>query len=244
MFFNIILSGGNMGKKDYYIVEKNIHKITRGEHTNFLDPSTYKQVCSRLKGYKYNTYIPYEDSDKLIIYTKEIPHIRLLEIITYDKLTHKQILGSLYGLNIASELFGDIIITNNHYYIIIMNDIYDLFIKDYNMVGNSHIKLQEVPLSILKNYQRQYQEITLIVSSLRIDTVVSKLINASRDSIKNKFYNDEIILNYEPCHKLTYKLNEEDIFSIRKYGKYKFIGVINSSKKGNYIIKCYKYIDN
>lgn len=233
-----------MSKKDYYIVEKNINKILRGEPTNFLDPNIYKQVISKLKGYNYNTYYPYKDSDKLIIYTKETPDIKLLEIISYDKLTHREILGSLFGLNIDSELFGDIIITNNHYYIMIMDSIYNLIIKEYNMVGNHHIKLKEVPLSILNNYTREYQEIEFIVSSLRIDNVISRIIGTSRETIKKKFYDDEIILNYEPCHKLDYNLNENDIFSIRKYGKYKFGGIIKNSKKGNYIIKCYKYTDN
>ena len=233
-----------MSKKDYYIVEKNINKILRGEPTNFLDPNIYKQVISKLKGYNYNTYYPYQDSDKVIIYTKETPDIKLLEIISYDKLTHREILGSLFGLNIDSELFGDIIITNNHYYIMIMDSIYNLIIKEYNMVGNHHIKLKEVPLSILNNYTREYQEIEFIVSSLRIDNVISRIIGTSRETIKKKFYDDEIILNYEPCHKLDYNLNENDIFSIRKYGKYKFGGIIKNSKKGNYIIKCYKYTDN
>lgn len=126
----------------------------------------------------------------------------------------------------------------------IMDSIYNLIIKEYNMVGNHHIKLKEVPLSILNNYTREYQEIKFIVSSLRIDNVISRIIGTSRETIKKKFYDDEIILNYEPCHKLDYNLNENDIFSIRKYGKYKFGGVIKNSKKGNYIIKCYKYTDN
>lgn len=74
-----------MSKKEYYIIEKNINKILKGEPTNFLDPNIYKQVISKLKGYNYNTYYPYKDSDKVIIYTKETPNIKLLEIISYDK---------------------------------------------------------------------------------------------------------------------------------------------------------------
>lgn len=231
-----------MSKKDYYIIEKNINKIIRGESTNFLDPNTYKQVTSRLK--EYNTCYPYPDSDKLIVYNKVLPNIKLLEIISYDKLTHREILGSLFGLNISSELFGDIVIANNHYYIMIIDNIYELIKREYNMVGNHHIKLKEVPLKILETYKREYQEIEFIVSSLRIDTIISRLTGTSRENIKKKFQNDEIILNYEVCHKLNYNLNNNDTFSIRKHGKYKFIGIVKESKKGNYIIRCNKYMDN
>ena len=233
-----------MSKKDYYIIEKNVNKIYNGESTNFLDPSTYKNVINKLKGIDYKTYYPYTESDKVMIYTDDTPEIKLLEIISYDKLTHREIMGSLYGLNIDSELFGDIIITNNHYYIMVISSIYNLIINSFNMVGNHHIKLKDVPLNTLENYRRQYQELTLIVSSIRIDNVISSIIGTSREQIKKKFLDDEIILNYEICHKINYNLTEGDTFSIRKFGKYKFGGIIKETKKEKYLIKCYKYIDN
>lgn len=232
-----------MSKKDYYIIEKNINKVIRGESTSFLDQNISKQVLSKLKGYNYNIYYPYQDSEKVIIYSQEVPKIKVLEIISYDTLTHREILGSLFGLNISSELFGDIIITNNHYYIMIIDSIYELIKNEYNMVGYHHIKLKEVPIEIISNYKRVYQEIEFIVTSLRIDTVISRLIGTSRENIKKYFNEDSIILNYEVCHKINYNLIENDIFSIKKHGKYKFIGIVKESKKGNYIIKCLKYID-
>lgn len=233
-----------MSKKDYYIIEKNINKIYRGEATNFLDPTTLKNVINKLKGINYNVYYPYKDSDKTIIYTNTLPEISLLEIISYDKLTHREIMGSLFGLNIDSELFGDIIITNNHYYIMIIKSMYELIINNFNMVGRHSIKLKEVSLDILDNYQREYEEVEIIVSSTRIDNVISSLIGTSREQIKRKFLDDEIILNYEVCHKLNYELKENDTFSIRRFGKYKYTGIIKETKKGNFLIKCLKYIDN
>ena len=233
-----------MSKKDYYITEKNINRIKRNEPSYFLDPNTYKEVIKKIKKEDYHIYYPYKDSDKVIIYTKELPKIRLLEILSYEKITHREIMGSLFGLQIDSGLFGDIIITNNHYYIMVLEQIYSLIINEYNMVGNKHIKLKEVPLSTLDNYERTYQELELIVSSLRIDNVISSIIGTSREAIKKKFQDDEIILNYETCHKINYVLKENDVFSIRKYGKYRFINIIKQSKKGHYLIRCNKYIDN
>ena len=233
-----------MPKKDYYNIEKNINKIYRGENTNFLDPSTYKNVVNKLKNINYNTYYPYNDCDKVIIYTKEEPEIKLIEIISYDKLTHREVLGSLFGLNISSDMFGDIIIDNNHYYIMVVSSIYELIINELNMIGNHKIKLKEVSLDIIKNYIKKYEEIELIVSSLRIDNVISNIIGTSREGIKRKFLADEIILNYKVCHKLNYELKENDIFSIRRHGKYKYQGIIKETKKSNLLIKVLKYIDN
>ena len=230
-----------MAKKDYYIVEKNVNKIMRGEYTNFLDPQTLKSVISKLKGYDYKIYSPYEESEKKIIYTKKVPRIRLLEIISYNKLAHRNILGSLMALNINTELFGDIIITDEHAYIMIVNSIYNLIMNEFTMVGNEKIKIKEVSFNVLTEYVKEYDELELFVSSLRIDNVVSRIVGTSRDQVKRKFMEDEVILNYEVCHRLNYVLKENDIFSIRRYGKYKFGGITKLTNKNNFIIKCYKY---
>ena len=58
------------------------------------------------------------------------------------------------------------------------------------------------------------------------------------DKIKNK----EVIVNYDVMNKNSYILKENDIFSIRRYGKYKFVGIVKSTKKNNFIIRYLKYI--
>ena len=70
------------------------------------------------------------------------------------------------------------------------------------------------------------------------------LFNNINEDISNEFLDDEIILNYEVCHKLNYELKENDTFSIKKFGKYKYTGIIKETKKEKYLIKCLKYIDN
>ena len=136
-----------MAKKDYYIVEKNVNKIIRGEYTNFLDPLTFRNVISKLKNCEYKVYNIYEDSEKKILYTKRIPKIRLLEIISYDKLSHRNILGSLMGLNIDTELFGDIIINNEHAYIMVVDSIYELIV--YGFSGNFLVAKSLILLTII-----------------------------------------------------------------------------------------------
>ena len=233
-----------MRSKDYYIIEKNINKLYHNESTYFLDPNTYRNIITKLKGFEYKTYYPYKDCDKAIIYTTKAPQIRLIEIISADKLTHREIMGSLFGLNLDSGLFGDIIINSNHYYIMVIDSIYNLIINELHYIGKHPIKLKEVPLDILLAYEKKYEEITIIVSSLRIDNVISSLIGTSRCQIKSKFLADEVVLNYEICHRLNYQLKEMDTFSIRKYGKYKYIGITKETKKNNYVIKILKYTDN
>ena len=233
-----------MSKKDYYIIEKNINRINNNIPSYFLDPPTLLAVKKKIKGSNYNIYYPYKDADRCIIYKDKLPNVKVIEIISYDKLTHREIMGSLFGTNISYELFGDIIIMDNHYYIVVLDEAVDYLYKYLSMIGTHHIKINTLDLSVLDNYERKYEEIEIIASSLRIDTVISRIINSSRDKIKTKFIDGDIILNYEVIHKINLNLNVGDIFSIRKFGKFKFDRIKGFSKSNNYIIIIKKYVDN
>ena len=117
------------------------------------------------------------------------------------------------------------------------------YIKDnLKMIGNKKVSLEEVDLSVLDNYERNYEEKEMIVSSLRIDNVVSGIINTSRKVALDKIKNKEVVVNYGVMNKNSYILKESDIFSIRRYGKYKFVGIVKSTKKNNFIVRYLKYI--
>ncbi len=227
---------------DMYEIKKNVDKIKRGGYTFFLAPNIYKEVSYRLNKKEYDLYYPYPDSDKVIMYSDSIPKIKLYEIISYYPLSHREILGSLFGLNISNEVFGDIIVDNDKYYFYVMDEISDLIEKDFSFVGNKPIKLKEIDIHTLDNYRKKYEEFEIIVSSLRLDTVISRIIGTNRDKIKDKIRDKEVLVNYEIIRNNSYVFREGDIFSIRKFGKYKFIGIVKNTKKDNYIIKYLKYI--
>ena len=225
-----------------YEVKKNVDKIRRGGYSFFLNPNIYKEISYILGKDEYKIYYPYPDSDKVILYTSFIPKVRLFEIKSYFKLTHREILGSLFGLNISNEIFGDIIIDNGKYYFYVMDEIADFVLNNLYMIGNKSVKVSEVDISILNDYKKKYEELEIIVSSLRIDNVISKVIGTSRDKALLLIKDKQVIVNYEVLSNNSYSLKSDDVFSIRKYGKYKYKGIIKRTKKDNYIIKLFKYI--
>ena len=151
-------------------------------------------------------------------------------------------MGSLFGLNITNEKFGDIVLWNNEFYVYLLDDINSYVIDNLKMIGNVSVSLEKVQLKLLEDFKREYEEIELIVSSLRIDTVISRLIGCNRDSVGDKFKNNEIFLNDEVPRKASEVLEVGNIFSIRKFGKYRFKEIIGKTKKDNFIIKIDKYI--
>lgn len=225
-----------------YHIEKNVEKIIRGESTGFIEVKYIGNIIKKLKGFKYNIYRPFTEATKVIFYTNKLPNIKIYEIISKEKLRHQDILGTLYSLNISDEMFGDVIVNNDKYFIIILEDVENYIKSNLISIKNINVSLVEKNNNCLENYKQKFCEYELIVSSIRIDNVVSKIVNTSRNNINLLFKNKDIMLNYNVVTKCTYMLKENDIFSIRKFGKYKYVGIINNTKKGNYIIKYLKYI--
>lgn len=229
-------------KLDVYKINNAVEKIKTGKNTQFLDGRELKIVTGKLKKNEYNVYYPYKDSEKVMLYTGKVPKVKLFKIYTVENIRHQDILGSLFALNIDSSYFGDIVLYNDYYYVFVSEDL-ALYIKDnLKMVGNKKVSLEEVDLSVLDNYERNYEEKEIIVSSLRIDNIISGIINTSRKVALDKIKNKEVIVNYGVMNKNSYILKESDIFSIRRYGKYKFVGIVKSTKKNNFIVRYLKYI--
>ncbi len=232
----------SLTKNNEYKIKNNIEKLERGKSTNFLDLGKLKDLSYLIKKEKYNIYYPYDDSEKVILYVNDIPKIDIIKINTNEELKHNEILGSLFGLNIDMDYIGDIIIDNDNYYIIVIPTITKLILNNLTVIGNKIVTTEKINTSILDNYHKKYEDKEIIVSSLRIDNVISKIINTSRTIVKEKIKNKEIILNYTILTNPSYILRENDIFSIRRQGKYRFISIIKTTKKENYIIKYQKYI--
>ena len=224
-----------------YTVEKIVEKVLYSNSTNFVEIKYLNRLKKELKNIKYNIYEQFIGATKVILYNK-MPNIKIYEIVSSNDLRHQDILGTLYSLNISDEMFGDVVIWNNRYFIIILSSIDNYIKSNLTSIKNSKVDLIEKDPYYLKNYKQEYEEFNIIVPSIRVDVIVSKIINSSRSNALEKIKNGDIYLNYELLTKPTYMLKENDIFSIRKYGKYKFNGIINETKKGNIIVNISKYV--
>lgn len=229
-------------KNNIYKIDNSVDKLINCKNTLFLDPHEYNLIKGKLHKNKYKIYLPYPDSEKIILYTSDEPKVTLFKINSYNELTHPMILGSILAQNIQNSYLGDIIVDNNNYYFYILSDLKNYIKDNLEYIGNNKVNLEEIDIKLLENYKRKYESYEIIVSSLRIDNIISKIIKTSRDKVIYKIKNKEVIVNYEILNKNSYVLKENDVFSIRKYGKYKFIGIINNTRRDNLVIKYLKYI--
>ena len=228
--------------KKMYLIEKTINKLYNNGYTFFLNPRDLKEVSNHLKKNSYEVYKPNNYSEKNIIYIKK-PEVVLIQIKTKALLRHQDILGSLFSLKIDDGLFGDIIITNNNYYFYTFKEMKIFFQNELKKIGKNNVELEEKNIDFLNDYVPFYDEIKVITSSLRIDSVIPKIIHTNRDGIKKLIKDKKILHNYELLKDGSKKLTIGDTFSIKKHGKYKFDSIITNTKKDNIIINILKYVD-
>ena len=227
---------------DKFSLNNQVEKVIRGDNSNFLNPVDTRFVINHIKKdiNNYKVFKLFDDAEKLIVYTNKL-NITLYEIKTNSNLTHREILGALFSHNICEDSFGDIIINNDKYYIVVLNTIKDYMINNFITIGNKKVKLLEVDLDIVNDYKLNYLDINLNVSSLRIDNIISRLIPTSRSNSNLMIKNKKVIVNYNLCTNSNYILKDNDIFSIRGIGKFKYIGIdyIKSNGKKSILIKKY-----
>ena len=228
--------------KNNYNVEHIIDSFYKNGYTSFINPSYYNEIKNKIPKNISKVYKPYPDATKVIIYKNNLPNITLCKIEFSNNIRHQVVLKELFNLGLKEDTFGDIIIKDNIAYIYLLDSMYEYVKYNFEVYNLNIISIEKENIDYMEDYKNKYEEIELLVSSLRIDNVISSITNDSRKTILDRFKNKDINLNYNVVTKNTIKLNENDIFSIRKFGKYKYNGIKRITKSGSLIISISKYI--
>jgi len=213
--------------------------------TKFLTLTEQAIVKNTLKNKVfYKFYGGYLNSElkRAIIYKNSNPSITCFKVIynkKYLTLTHQNILGTLLSLSITKDSIGDILADIDVFFI--TSELKDFIINEFKKINNVTIELEEIDGSqLVRNILLETNSFT--VSSLRLDSIVSKITKKSRNLASVMINNDLVKVNHIITNKNTKYLKEEDVLSIRKYGRFIIQDTKNTSKKGKIIVKYGKYV--
>ena len=158
---------------------------------------------------------------------------------SYLTLTHQNILGSLLSLNIKRETIGDIIPDQQVFFII--SELDSFILNEFKSIGNAPITLEKIDGSTVTRTE-YLEENKAYVDSLRLDLIVSKLAKCSRNDASFKIESELVKVNHIPVTKSSKQVQEGDIISIRKKGRFKLLDTQNTSRKGKIILIYGKFI--
>lgn len=158
-----------------------------------------------------------------------------------EELSHRDILGAVMSLGIERAKIGDISVAEDGAYLFCKKEIADYLLTEITQIRHTIVHLAPVDAGSL-DIQPKMQEYEAIISSNRIDNVVAVMIHKSRSNAVDLIRSGKVAVMGSECLHNTYLCKENDVISIRGYGKFLFAGALGVTKKDRMKILYKKYI--
>lgn len=184
-------------------------------------------------------FIPYKDFPTYVPF--DIVKITPVNRKFAEELTHRDYLGSIIGLGIVRDKFGDIIVKEDLAYVFVMKDISEYVVNNLSKVRNTMVNVELVVDGDF-TFEPRYTEITGSVASLRLDAVIALGFGLSRNHIVSYIEDGRVFVNGRIITTNAYNLKENDIISVRKLGRIQFMNSITQTKKGRIMVSIRRMI--
>lgn len=151
----------------------------------------------------------------------------LLEIQYPNKfytLRHGQIMGTLLNqLGIERSTFGDILLDSTKAQIFVERKFSTFFMDHVTKIAKVPVTLKQVPFSDRLEVQTQVRTRDILVSSLRLDKIISCVLKISRSDATRLIHSKKVKVNYDSVEQVDFHLNLQDLVSVRGFGRFKIV---------------------
>lgn len=148
-----------------------------------------------------------------------------------DAFTHRDFLGAIMNLGIERDTIGDIFVQEQNGIVFCKQAITSYLIESLHQVKHTNVQCRVLEdVAVLKPMEPE--EISITVSSVRIDSVIAKIYHISRSQSLALFHADRIFVNGIIMENNSYLLKEDDAVTVRGYGKFLYFGQAGETKKG------------
>lgn len=191
-------------------------------------------VSSTLESEEYGRVILAPEYYELEEDDFEIKRLEILYARQFNKLTHPKVLGALINqLGLDRQVFGDIILDEEgrvQFYI--ASHLASYAIMTITKIGNVSVTLKEVSKDDWISNQEKYSKTFVLLSSMRLDNVLSTVLNLSRSNALKLISSGKVKLNYRQVEKADQAVIIGDMISIRGYGRFRLAQQDGFSKSG------------
>lgn len=217
---------------------------------NFYTPNIWRFFQKNFNDayFRVDSYGGFKDCERRMIsfnniYDSPYP-IKLLKIESsskFDNLCHRDYLGAVLGLGIRRNKIGDLLLKENACYLTVCEEITEFLADNLNLVGKAPCKVTILENNFEDLVPNFKQEI-ILVQSLRIDSIVSKLIGISRSKAQSIIEEGMVLLDYNKVKDKSKEVEIEGRITIKGHGKYILDEIIGNSKSGKFKVLVRKYM--
>ncbi|MEG2538033.1 MAG: S4 domain-containing protein, partial [Clostridium sp.] len=108
-------------------------------------------------------------------------------------------------------------------------------------VKNSGVRIKEISLENLDVKSVVLKEESVNVTSLRLDAVIASMYNISRSKAQTLIKGGEVKINSVIAIDVSKVLSENDVITVRGFGKSKVGQIVATTKKERLILTIFKY---
>lgn len=159
------------------------------------------------------------------------------------KVGHRDFLGSLLGLGVKREKFGDLCLLPQGCALVVDADLVSFVESYWQQVHQVEIHVERLPEGSIPEIPRLGQEQVITVASMRIDAVIASIWNLSRGQAQEAIASGKLRVNWLEAIRGDRQLVEGDVLSLRGKGRAKLQEVSGLTKKGRLRLVVYKPID-
>ncbi len=158
-------------------------------------------------------------------------HIEPLLAKFADALSHRDFLGALMNLGIERSTLGDIKCKNNEAYLFCTDTIAPYIVEQLHKIKHTNVKCS-VCDEWIQFPQEEPTPHILQVSSLRVDVLIAKVYNLSRNDCLELFRTGKIFVDGRCCENNASLLKGGEAVNARGFGKFLFVAAKGETKKG------------
>lgn len=167
-------------------------------------------------------------------------HIQPLAQKFADELSHRDFLGALMNLGIERSILGDIKVGEKQAYLFCMDSMAEFICENLVQVKHTHVKCV-----VTKEYHSIPQEepasVMVQVQSLRVDAVLAKVYNMSREKSLELFRTGKVYVDGRLCENNSRQLKAGETVNARGYGKFSLTGEPRETRKGKLAVEAAVY---
>ena len=167
-------------------------------------------------------------------------HISPLQQKFADDLSHRDFLGALMNLGIDRSTLGDIKVGDREAYLFCLDSIAEYICKNLTQIRHTHVRCA-VTENLADIPQEEPETVNIQVQSLRIDAVLSKVYNMSREKSLELFRAGRVYVNGRLCGNNSRLLKVGETVNARGFGKCSLIGEPRETRKGKLAVEAAVY---
>lgn len=148
-----------------------------------------------------------------------------------DELSHRDFLGALMNLGIDRSTIGDIRAGGKQAYLFCLESVAEHICSSLIQVKHTHVKCRVADI-IPQVMQEEPETANIQVQSLRVDAVLAKVYNMSREKSLELFRAGKVYVDGRLCENNSRLLKTGETVNARGYGKFTLRGEPRETKKG------------